>query len=107
MSSVRFWSREEIAWGRECLAAGDSVEEIAEAAGCSRREVLANIGPGRLTRHERAVVSLYVAGSTLEAIQAELGLGCKQAAANTIARVREKGVALVHKRPGPSPREVA
>ncbi|WP_370236568.1 hypothetical protein [Brevundimonas sp.] len=97
---ARRWDAEEIAWGRECLASGDSVEEIAETAGCAVAEVVANIGPGRLTAQQREVVSLYVAGLSFAEIDAERGHLTGRpgsAAAAMITGLRQRGVAIPYR----------
>lgn len=97
---TRRWDADEIAWGRECLNCGDSVEEIAEAAGCSRAEVVANIGTGRLTERQREVVSLYMAGCSVVEIDIERGqtsgrLG--SAAGAMLTDLRKKGVPIPYR----------
>lgn len=97
---ARRWDAEEIAWGRECLASGDSVEEIAETAGCAVAEVVANIGPGRLTAQQREVVSLYVAGLSFAEIDAQRGHTTGRpgsAAAAMITGLRQRGVAIPYR----------
>lgn len=96
---TRLWPADEIAWGRECLLAGDSVEEIAEAAACGVAEVVANIGPGRLNATQREVVSLYMAGCTFPEIDAARGMtsGRPGSAAAMITDLRRKGVPLPYR----------
>lgn len=98
--AARRWAQDEIAWGRECLVAGDSVEEIAEAAGCALAEVIANIGPGRLTARQREVVSLYMAGCSFEEIDAERGMTSGRpgsAAAAMVTLLRKRGFPLPYR----------
>jgi len=98
---TRLWSQEEVTWGRECYAAGDSAEDVAAGAGCSVEEVVANIGPGKLTTRQREVVSLYLAGATFAAIDAETGrTGSRvpgKAAAALITTLRKRGHPLPHR----------
>lgn len=93
--SHRRWSKDEFAWAQECRAAGDSVSDIAEAAACSLQEVIANIGPDRLSPLQREVVSFYVAGTKFRDIDIETGrTGCAQigkASASMITSLRRKG----------------
>lgn len=96
MIAARLWAADEVAWGRECLRAGDSVDEIAAAAGCARAEVVANIGPGRLTEQQREVVSLYTAGCAFADINRELG-NHSRAAESTITKLRERGYPLPYR----------
>lgn len=96
MTAARRWAADEIAWGRECLQAGDSVDEITAAAGCARTEVVANIGPGRLNEHQREVVSLYTAGCSFPEINRELG-NHSRAAESTITKLRQGGYALPYR----------
>lgn len=97
----RLWSQEEVDWGRDCYAAGDSADEIAAGAGCTVDEVVANIGPGKLTNHQREVVSLYLAGATFAAIDEETGrTGSRvpgKAAAALITTLRKRGHPLPHR----------
>ncbi|MDM8352855.1 hypothetical protein [Brevundimonas diminuta] len=97
----RLWSQEEVTWGRECYAAGDSAEDVAAGAGCSVEEVVANIGPGRLTDLQREVVSLYLAGASFAAIDIETGrTGCRvlgKASAGLITTLRKRGHPLPHR----------
>jgi hypothetical protein len=98
--AARRWDAEEIAWGRECLAAGDSVEEIAATAGCAVAEVVANVGPGRLTEKQREVVSLYTAGCSFEEIDTARGLTSGRlgsAAASMITHLRQGGFPLPYR----------
>lgn len=100
LQQARLWDADEIAWGRDCLVSGDSVEEIAEAAGCAVAEVVANIGPGRLTARQREVVSLYMAGCSFEEIDAERGMTSGRpgsAAASMITDLRKKGFPLPYR----------
>lgn len=90
------WAADEIAWGRECLQAGDSVDEIAAAASCARAEVVANIGPGRLNEQQREVVSLYTAGCSFADINRELG-NHSRAAESMITKLRERGYPLPYR----------
>lgn len=96
MTAARRWDAEEIAWGRECLQAGDSVEEIAAAAGCVQAEVVANIGPGRLNELQREVVSLYTAGCSFPEINRELGKR-SGAAESMITKLRCSGFPLPYR----------
>ncbi len=60
---------EEIAWVRECAAAGDTPAEIADAAGRPLAEIeaaLAGLKP--MTERQREIASLFAAGLTLQAI---------------------------------------
>lgn len=95
-ASIRLWPADEIAWGRECLRAGDSVEEIAEGAGCSLAEVIGNIGRGRLTAQQREVVSLYTAGCAFPDINRELGAQ-SLAAESMITKLRERGYPIPYR----------
>lgn len=100
---MRRWTQEEIDWGRECYAAGDSLEEVVTAAGCSRDEVIANIGPGRLTAVQREVVSLYVAGCTFQQIDRERGVVSRhpgKAAASMITTLRRRGFPVPYRNDG-------
>lgn len=94
---TRLWSRAECEWGLECFRAGDSVEEIAEMAGCNRQEVVANIGPGRLTPTQRQVLSFYAAGSTFSAINTELGAKSRCAEA-VVTSLRAQGYPVPYRR---------
>lgn len=93
--SYRRWSSEEIAWARECRISGDSIGEIAEAANCSDLEVIANIGPEKLTPLQREVLSFYVAGTKYKDIDLETGrTGCcslGKASASMITSLRRRG----------------
>lgn len=98
----RLWPSDEVAWGRECLVSGDSVEEIAQAAGCPVAEVVANIGSGRLNSLQRDVVSLYLAGATFGQIDAETGrTGSRipgKASAQMITMLRRRGEPIPYRR---------
>lgn len=95
--TVRLWSRAERDWGRECLRSGDSVEEIAEMAGCDRAEVVGNLGVGRLNPRQREIVSLYTAGASFPEINAELGYRSR-CAESIITDLRSGGYPLAYRR---------
>lgn len=99
--TARRWPADEVAWGRECLSAGDSVAEIAEAAGCSVAEVVANIGPGRLNARQRDVVSLYACGCTFAEIEWELDRSHSKVPgkrpASMITSLRRRGVPIPYR----------
>lgn len=92
------WDSDEIAWARECAAAGDTVEEIAEWSGRTVddvRRVL--VGLRKLTRRERLAASLWAAGFTLPEVGRELfpnSLRPRSLGWDTLRRVRAKGYAV-------------
>lgn len=100
--SARIWTAEEIAWGRECLAAGDSLEDIADGARCTVQEVVANIGTGRFTPRQREVLSLYTSGCTFAEIEWELdGSSSKipgKRPASMITTLRRNGADIPYRR---------
>jgi Protein of unknown function (DUF1018). len=71
--SVRVWDDDEVAWALECRGMGDSVADIAQAAGCSAAEVVANIGGEQMTPRQREVVSLYTSGCSFAEIDTARG----------------------------------
>jgi len=94
------WPDDEIAWAKECFVAGDSLDEIAEAAGRSVADVRTVLGSGRsITPRDREILSLYAAGCTFEEIAQELQIGgCGyKVPAETITRLRRKGVAVPYR----------
>lgn len=96
-TGFRMWGRDEKLWGRDCLRHGDSVVEIAEMAGCSREEVVANIGPGALNAHQREIVSLYRAGAAYRDINRAIGARSR-VAESTISELRRHGYPIPHRR---------
>lgn len=105
----RRWTKEEFAWAQDCREAGDSVADIADAAGCSQSEVIANIGPERLSPLQREVVSFYVAGTKFKDIDIETGrTGCARigkASASVITSLRRRGHHIPHRHTDPNTRE--
>lgn len=100
------WTDEEIAWARECLHAGDTIEEIAAWAGRTVAEVVGAIGGGRnITPREREVLSLYAAGCSLSAIGQETGRA-RTAVGAMLSGLRRKGVQVGHRPQGRRVREV-
>ncbi|WP_312126522.1 hypothetical protein [Brevundimonas sp.] len=99
---MKAWTQEEIAWARECLLAGDAVEEVAEAAGCTPAEVLAQAGtPRRLTAYQRDVLSLYLAGASFKDIDLTTGRNGRavagKAACAVITKLRRNGHPIPHR----------
>lgn len=63
------WDADELAWAKECLGAGDTVEEIAEMANRPVSDVKTALrGALPLTEREREAASLYAAGVTIRQI---------------------------------------
>lgn len=92
---------EEIAWARECAAAGDTPEEIAEAAGRPLRDIQAALAGLRpMTAKQREVASLWAAGLTQQAIAAQIGLTspfAKNVVGMRLKGLREAGYPLPHR----------
>lgn len=66
---IAAWDGDEVAWARECAAAGDTPAEIAEASGRPLAEVqliLCDLKP--MTEREREAASLYAAGVEIREI---------------------------------------
>ena len=99
----RPWEPDEIAWAKECLTAGDSIEEIAATAGRPVDDVIAHIGSGkRITPKAREVLQLYAAGLTLAEIDIERGQTTGRpgsAAAALLLGLRRRGVEVPYRRP--------
>ena len=96
---MRPWDVEEIAWARECAAAGDTVEEIAAAAERHVEDVAAQLAELRpMTANEREVASLYAAGLMPAEIDAARPVGA-EAARKVIRRLRARGYAIPHRQP--------
>lgn len=98
----RPWLPDELQWARDCLHAGDSIEEIAQAAGRTTADVdNALTGLPRLTPTQRKVLSLYTAGCTLDAIDRERGITGQyrpgHAARNMLSELRRKGIPIPHR----------
>lgn len=98
------WTTEERTWARECYHAGDSLAEIAEAAGRSVRDVQSVLGSGgSITAFERACLSLYTSGSTFDEIAGELGYAgpnARKIPAAAISHLRRKGIPVPYRSPG-------
>jgi hypothetical protein len=94
----RPWDPEEIAWARECFHAGDSFEEIAEAAERAVDEVRAVLGSGHsIAPRQREVLSLYTSGCTFDAIARELGYrgpNARKVPATVITGLRRRGIPI-------------
>lgn len=107
----RRWDADELDWGRECLHAGYSVEDIAEMAGASAAEVGHNLGPApRLTAKQRTALTLYHAGASLD----EIGRLIKpdssrprKLAGSYLHAIRRKGLMVPRRCPGRSPDQEA
>ncbi len=94
---ARPWDPEEIAWARECAAAGDTFAEIADMADREESDVagqLADLPP--LTDRQRQVMALHDAGFSLAEIDRLCDrAGSRGASANCILkRVKAKGYAV-------------
>lgn len=89
------WDAEELAWARECAAAGDLPSEIAEAAGRPVEDVLrvlADLKP--MSERQRRIASLYATGMTYAAVAKAAGLGGRRAASQAqgcIIKLRQNG----------------
>lgn len=101
------WDREEVAWARECLAAGDTLEEIADMSGRTLGDVEARLGRIRLTPMQREVLSLYAAGLTYAEIDTLRGRAAPKrgkhgaAASLIVSRMRhEKRLPVPYRQPG-------
>ncbi len=92
---------EEITWARECAAAGDTIFEIAEAAGRRLREIRAALsGLKPMTDCQREIASLYAAGLTVVEIEAAIGAsplngGCY--ARRTLHGLRDRGYPIPYR----------
>lgn len=106
-----FWAADELAWAQECLAAGDTLEDIAEMAGRSLADVQRNVTVGmKLTDRQRLAARLYAAGATVR----DIGRAIKpdtprpdSLGASYIKTIRAKGYALAARRVGRSPDQEA
>lgn len=105
---MRRWDRDEIEWAVECAAAGDSLDDIAEMAGCPVAEVKAALaGLAPLTYRQRMVAQLYVAGETYSAIGRALGSTARNSqgvAVDALRRIRAKGYPVPGRLPQREPR---
>ncbi len=108
---MRPWDEDELAWARECVAAGDTVEDIAEMAGRSPAEVRDALGADdNLTPHQRRAAAMYVAGMTMRDIGRALKPEAKwpQATAwSAIQSIRRRGHVMPPRRVGRSPDQEA
>lgn len=101
------WDADEVAWARECAAAGDTAEEIAAWADRPLAEVEVILaGPKPLTAREREAASLYAAGVTVR----DIGRVMKpetprpdSLGAAYLRTIRDKGYVLTARCPGRSP----
>lgn len=98
------WDGDEIAWARECFAAGDTVQEIAQMAGRDPDDVRRITGrDNKLSPMERQVLSLYACGLTFAEIDAARGVTCRRAGAASsmvVSRVRlQKRVPVPYRQP--------
>lgn len=94
---ARPWDEDEIAWARECAAAGDTFAEIADMADRAEAEIIEQLGDlPPITERQREVMRLHDAGLSLAEIDRQTGrAGSKGASANCILkRVRAKGYAV-------------
>lgn len=86
---------EELAWARECAAAGLDLIEIAEAADRPISEIgqmLADLKP--MTAQQREVASLFAAGLTCQAIAERVGRRgrhAKNSIQSDLRRLRRRG----------------
>ena len=81
---------EEVAWARDCAAAGDTPAEIAEAAGRPLEDIeaaLAGLRP--MTARQREIASLWAAGLTQQAIAEQVGIGGKFAKNSVGGRLKD------------------
>ncbi len=104
---IAAWDADERAWAAECVAAGDTVEDIAEMSGRTVEDVRRNAPLGiKLTPNERIVASLYTAGTTVREIGRILKPDSTRPdslAACYVRRLRDKGIPLPERRMGRSP----
>jgi len=87
---IAAWDGEEVVWARECAAAGDSLEEIAAAAGRPLDEVrliLADLPP--MSAKAREIASLYAAGVPVRQIDVEIGTATAKPGKNASSRLNE------------------
>lgn len=87
----RLWDQEEIDWAVACATAGDTVEEIAEAAGRTADDVarqLAHLKP--LTEAQRQVAACWAAGMTSSEIDRLHGVA-NGTAYSHLRRIANKG----------------
>lgn len=104
---IAAWDADEVAWARECAAAGDTAEEIAAWADRPLAEVeliLAGLKP--LTEREREAASLYAAGVSIRDIGRTLKPDTPRP--DTLGwaymrTIREKGYVVSARHPGRSP----
>ena len=95
------WSGDEVAWARECAAAGDTPAEIADAAGRPKAEVeliLADLPP--MSAKAREIASLYAAGVPVRQIDVEIGTATAKPGKNAASRLNElrrRGYAIPHR----------
>lgn len=98
---IAAWDGDEVAWARECAAAGDAPEEIAQAAGRPLSEVqliLADLPP--MTAKLREIASLYAAGVPVRQIDIEIGTDTPNPGKNAASRINElrrRGYAIPHR----------
>lgn len=96
------WSGDEVAWARECAAAGDTPAEIADAAGRPLAEVqliLADLPP--MSAKAREIASLYAAGVPVRKIDIEIGTETDKPGRNAASRInllRRLGYDIPHRR---------
>lgn len=104
---IAAWDADEVAWARECAAAGDTAEEIAAWADRPLAEVEVILaGPKPMTEREREADSLYAAGVTVR----DIGRVMKPETPRPdslgwayLRTIREKGYVLTARCPGRSP----
>lgn len=98
------WDNDELAWARECAAAGDSLEEIAETSGRSLDEVklmLSDLPP--MSAKAREIASLYAAGVPVRQIDVEIGTPTPHPGKNAASRLNElrrRGYPIPHRARG-------
>ena len=105
------WTADELAWADECVAAGDTAEDIAEMSGRTLADVRIHVRfRAPLTNQQRLALSLYTAGTTVRDIGREMKPNTPRPdalGAQILRRIRSKGYDLPARVPGRSPDQEA
>lgn len=101
----RPWDREELDWAREAALCGFTAEDVAEMAGRAVDDVRSHVQFPVLTAKQRLALQMYQAGFTLR----DIGLAIKPGSTRPDSlgafyarQLRDRGLPLVDRRPGPS-----